>query len=162
MATDATKLIRFAGLDKINEIFDRLPDVIMGELTKQIEKEAEKIVALMEQDKPVGIDGKPIEKLEIGWTWGDAPRGSVTVGRVANNEYGKVGVTVYARGATDSGFGAAWFEFGTRERFHESGKSTGVLPAQPFFWKSYRARRQRLKPNFRSAITRGVNKAKSG
>jgi len=151
------------GLPQLRAAFNRVPEKIRDEVTIQVEREAERLVKQISQQKPVGIDGNPIDEIEVGWTWGAAPRGSITLGSVANNKFAKVQVTVYARGKPGSGFGAAWFEFGTEMRVQKTtGKETGILPAQPFFWPNYRDRRKFIKRNLRAAITRGIKKAMKG
>ena len=127
-----------------------LPDIMQTELTAEIEKTAEMVVKEMRLLNP--LPGS----ISIGWTWGDAPRGSVTVGRVAGREYDRISVTIYAKGDK---FPAAWFEFGTAERFHKSGKSTGRIVASPFFFPVYRANRRRIKTRIKSAVRRAVKKS---
>ena len=128
--------------------FKRVPELVRRELVSQLEKEAKKLVAEMNSLKP-------LKEIEIGWTWGDAPKGSLKIGTVKNREVGKVAITIYAAGAQGSGFSANWFEFGTSPRFHKSGKPTGQILASPFFWPVYRANKKRV----RSSLTRAVNRA---
>lgn len=46
-------------------------------------------------------------------------------------------------------------EYGTRERQHKNGKSTGVGPAMPFFWPAVRLHNKKA----RAAIKRSIGKA---
>lgn len=94
---------------------------------------------------------------EIDWTKGEAPKGSVTVGRAEVK--GGFTVTIYARGRQGSGFSAAWFEFGTAPRVQKTtGRSTGQIVATPFFFPVYRANRQRVLSNLRATLRRAMKK----
>jgi hypothetical protein len=129
--------------------FRQLPQVVNDALTKQVEKEASKLVAEMRFLAPV-------PGLEIAWTWGDAPRGAVVVRQVRNRERADLSVTIYARGRSVD---ARWFEFGTNERVQATtGRRTGRIVAQPFFFPPYRANRQRIRNNIRAALRRAVKK----
>ncbi|EBA06002.1 hypothetical protein [Sagittula stellata] len=97
-------------------------------------------------------------KVDIGWTWGDAPRGSITVGKVGGRETDQIAVTIYATAKQGSGFSAAWFEFGTAERFTKDGKSTGRITAGPYFFPVYRANKRRVLTSLRSTLRRAVRK----
>lgn len=100
--------------------------------------------------------------IEINWTWGDAPKGSVTLGTVRSGKnpgktYDKIAITIYARGR---GFAAMWFEHGTAERFQKStGRRTGRVTAQPFFFPVYRANKKRIRSTINAAVRRGFKKS---
>lgn len=140
------------GASQLHQRFKRVPKLVRDEISAQLEKEATKLVAEMNSIKP-------LPEIQVGWTWGDAPKGALTIGKVANREYAKVSITIYATSANGSGFSAAWFEFGTAPRFHKSGKSTGQITASPFFWPVYRANKKRIRGNVSRAVTRAMKKA---
>ncbi len=50
-------------------------------------------------------------------------------------------------------------EFGTVERFHNNGKSTGVMPAAPFLLPAWRLNRLRAERRIKRAISQGAKKA---
>lgn len=75
----------------------------------------------------------------IGWTWGDAPSGAISLGKA---KAGRLSITIYAGGGEAF---YAWFqEFGTVN-----------MPANPFFFPSYRKLRRKAK----GRVTRKINKA---
>src|SRR5690606_25076602 len=85
----------------------------------------------------------------IGWTWGDAPKGSITLGRVKATKEGDEVITIYA-GTRNKNLGdkdafyVRFVEFGTQN-----------MAPHPFFYPSYRALRRRVK----SRVTREMKKA---
>lgn len=127
-------------------------------LTKSIERQASAVVRemtafLMATNPNVAKD------VTIDWTWGDAPRGSISLGRVGESEYSQLVVTIYARAKSGSGFDAAWFEFGTNERVQKTtGRRTGRITPTPFFFPVYRANKQRVLSNMRSTLRRVIRK----
>jgi HK97 gp10 family phage protein len=78
----------------------------------------------------------------IGWTWGDAPKGSISLGGVARRKDGDEVITIYA--GDDRAFYARWQEFGTQKH-----------SASPFFYPAYRTLKKRIK----SRVTRNMKKA---
>ncbi|MDW9781814.1 HK97-gp10 family putative phage morphogenesis protein [Sinorhizobium meliloti] len=103
-------------------------------------------------------------KDSIGWTWGRAPKGSITIGTVKETG-GDLTITIYA--GSDEAFYARWVEFGTKPHSVAQGADLSRnkrqdepdyhpgMSAQPFFYVSYRANRKRVK----SRITRAINRA---
>lgn len=104
-----------------------------------MEQNADELVQAARQLVPVD-EGKLRDS--IGWTWGDAPAGSISIGSVANNATGTMRITVYA-GDSET-FYARFIEFGTEKS-----------AANPFFFPAYRALRRRM----RGRLTRQINKA---
>lgn len=139
------------GVAKFQKRLRSIPDNVREEVTLAMQRTAERVVKEMRAWNPL-TDAD----IEINWTWGDAPVGSVTVGKVAKTEYDKIGITIYARGRD---FNAWWFEVGTNERFHKSGKSVGSITAQPFFWPVYRANEKSIRRTITAAVRRGVKKS---
>lgn len=125
-----------------------IPAKVEAETKKAMEKSADELVAMMKRLAPVLKDTDPRRRPgdlrdSIGWTWGEAPKGSFTIMKSSGGrEYAGLKITIYA-GNKDA-FYARWVEFGTQK-----------MPAQEFFFPSYRAMRKRIK----SRITREMKKA---
>lgn len=140
------------GVAALRAKFNRVPELVRDELIAAMEKSASEMVSEMNAIAP-------IPEITAGWTWGDMPKGAMKVGKFKGNEYGRIAITIYAT-AIDKDFGdfpaiARWFEFGTSPRAHKSGKSTGQISAQPYFYPVIRGNRSRVK----GRLTRAVNKA---
>lgn len=144
------------GMDELRRVLRAVPDRVQAEIRVELEKIAEAIVADMRRLVPTLKEPDPRRRLgalkdSIGWTWGEAPKGSISVGKVARDPGDRVAITIYAGtrdkrlGGSDA-FYARWVEFGT---------SDPRYPAQPFFWPAYRANRRKLRP----AITRAIKRA---
>jgi hypothetical protein len=141
------------GIDQLRRRFERVAPELRKQLRPELEAIARQIVAQMETLKPNAA-------IAIKWKWGGAPGGSIVLGAVAGAASDSEKISIYATVQTSEypgGFPALarWFEFGTRERFHKSGKSVGSITAQPFFFPVYRAN----KPTIRRRIARKVNQA---
>ncbi len=139
------------GLAQLERRMKRIPLSVREVVRKSMERAAAEIVADMEALKP-------IPEIEIGWTWGDAPAGSLVIQRAGSRDYGGMRITIYARGGQGSGFAAQWFEHGTNERFTRAGKGTGRIKAQPFVYPVWRAWRRRIRARISAAVRRGVKK----
>lgn len=143
-----------------------IPDAIRAELVKQLEKEADKVVEAMRRLVPVRT-GELYRS--IGWTWGDAPAGAIVVGRVAQNEFDRIGIKIYAGGSEGTARRQSRAS-GTRARDQNRSGSFNTdnarlqefgtlnMPANPFFFPAWRAERNRVNANLRRAIKRGVRK----
>lgn len=128
------------GLQQLHARFAKVPDIVRVELEKQIAKEADKIVAELKATAPHKSGDM---RDSIGWTWGDAPKGSLKIGRAFGKDYGKVSATIYV-----GEFYARFLEFGTIK-----------MPASPFFFPVYRASKGQIQTNLRNAVNRAVKKA---
>lgn len=127
------------GLDRLQRKLVRLPQVARDEIRNALAQSAREIADLAESLVPQDT-GKLAGS--IGWTWGDAPKGSMTLAR---GQAGGLTVTVYA--GDDDAFYARWVEFGTQK-----------MAAQPFFFVSYRALRKRASSRIKRAQTRAAKK----
>lgn len=143
------------GLDRLNRKLKALPKAVEEEISKAMEQSANEIVALAKSLAPV--DRGDLQ-MSISWTWGDAPKGSMVIGKVraAGRGAGNLQITVFAGG------GDAWYarfiEFGTAPHINGgrfAGSTNPGTVAQPFFYPAYRASRKRAK----GRVTRAVNKA---
>jgi HK97 gp10 family phage protein len=119
--------------------FAAIPAAVREAARMALERNAEAVVADMKRVAPVD-DGDLRDS--IGWTRGDAPAGTMIIGRVGRQKYGALRITIYAGGST--AFYARFQEFGTVK-----------MSANPFFFPVWRARRRRT----RTSITRAINKA---
>ena len=130
--------------------FYGIPEKIERAVVAEIEVQAAKVVADMKRLVPV--DSGALRD-SIGWTWGDAPKGSVTIGTVRGRSSLRVGVTVYAGTRNKSlGKGDAFYA-----RFQEFG--TVKMAANPFFFPAWRANRSRVKAALSRAAKRGAKSA---
>jgi HK97 gp10 family phage protein len=105
-----------------------------------MEQSATEIVAMMKN--LVAVDDGDLRD-SIGWTWGKAPKGALTIATITGaGSASDLLLTIYA--GNEKAYYARWVEFGTASS-----------SAQPFFYVSYRALKKRTK----SRITRATNKA---
>lgn len=130
------------GLDRLRRKLKRLPQVAKDEIRNALAQSAREIADLAESLVPQD-SGKLAGS--IGWTWGDAPKGAMTLAR---GQAGDLTVTVYA--GDDEAFYARWIEFGTQK-----------MAAQPFFFVSYRALRKRASSRIKRAQTKAAKKVAS-
>lgn len=134
----------------LNRKFKSAPPIIHEKLRDGLERIARDVVAEMQVLNPLPAD------IRIAWTWGDVPRGAVSLGAFGRSDTEGMTIKIYARART---FAATWFEFGTAPRFHKSGKATGQIIAQPFFYPTWRANRRRVKARLTSILRRAVKQA---
>lgn len=137
--------VRIEGRERLNKKFKELPEVIKARLRKVMERSANEIVRDMKRLVPKDTgEGEQ----SIGWTWGDAPKGSIAIfqGEAAQ---GSLRLTIYA------GQGAAF-----HLRFHEFG--TRKMPARPFFFPAYRSNRQRASNRIKNTIRRAAKDVMAG
>lgn len=150
MTVDASKFSR-----KMRDM-----DALVHErLTKAVERWAGRLVA--EMNAMLVISWPALAgKVEIEWTWGDAPAGSISIGKAGKGgSYETLAVTVYARARSGSGISAAWFEFGTNQRRQKkTGRATGRVTANPFFFPVFRANRARILSGLRSTLRTAIRK----
>jgi HK97 gp10 family phage protein len=146
---------RVQGLDRLKRKLLAFPKAVEAEIRKAMETSANEIVALAKSLAPVD-DGDL--QMSISWTWGEAPKGAMVLGRVKSGATasGNMKITVFAGGG--DAYYARWVEFGTAPHLN-GGLFTGTkhpgISAQPFFYPAYRDRRKSAK----GRVTRAVNKA---
>lgn len=131
------------GLDRLQKRFQAIPVKVREAAAEAMEKSAEEIVQLMRQWVPKDSGAGAAS---IGWTWGDAPKGAMTLGTFKGRDFGSLRITIYAGGKTPLGdaFYLTFQEFGTVK-----------MAANPFFFPAWRAR----KKSFRVRLSRAVGKA---
>lgn len=148
------------GVEKFRARMRDMPENVREELVVSMQRAADRLV---DEIRVVMYTRTPLTdaEVEVNWTWGEAPVGAITIGTVHGGrnkglQYEKMKVTVYAVGR---GIRARWFERGTPERRHKSGKPVGKIKATPFFYPTYRANRDGIKRAMTSAVRRAVRKS---
>jgi HK97 gp10 family phage protein len=127
-----------------------IPQNIRDEVARELEVQAAKVVADMKLLVPVDTGAL---RDSIGWTWGNAPTGSVSIGTVNGRQFARMAITIYA-GTRDKSLGerdafyARFQEFGTKD-----------MPANPFFYPAWRANKTRVKASLTRAVKRAVKRA---
>lgn len=147
------------GIAEVRARFKAVPARVRDEVKAEVERQAGRIVAQMRQLQPYST-------IRIGWTWGDAPAGSLVLARSsAGTDFGRVAATIYAIGPLlrDSRVPvtlAEVAEHGTRARRQRTtGRSTGRMPATPYFYPVYRANRRGMRAAISRAVTRAVKQS---
>ncbi len=131
------------GLPKLRKKLEALVAVGRDEIRRAMETSADEIVALAKNLVPVD---KGDLKDSIGWTWGKAPKGAMTLGKVQSDGVdSEFTITIYA--GSSEAYYARWVEFGTQK-----------MAAQPYFYPSYRALRRRSKSRVTRAVTKAIKK----
>ena len=148
------------GREQLRQFFDQIPTAIRREVADEMEKQANTIVREMNALKP-------LPEIVVAWTWGDEPQGTLKIGRVATAKSARLAITIYATATTTvypKGFPAiaAWAEFGTDPRFQKTtGRYTGMIMANPYFFPVFRANRSRARGAITRAVKRGLKKVRN-
>lgn len=132
------------GLTKLQRKLDRMPIVAKDHIRAEMEKTANEIVTMMKSLAPVLKEPDPRRRAgalrdSIGWTWGKAPKYSTVVAAVKSSIGGDLTLTIYA-GNSEARY-AHLLEFGTYK-----------MPAQPYFYVSWRAGRKGARRRVRKAV----------
>lgn len=139
--------------------FRESPKIIHERLEKGLARIGDDVVREMNVLNP--LPGTII----IDWTWGDAPAGSVKLGAFGKADREGMTITIFATarpGEYPGGFPAIarWWEFGTLNRVQKTtGRRTGSIPAQPYFWPVWRSNRSRVKARLTGILRRAIRKA---
>lgn len=153
-------MTKIKGLDRLNRKLAKLPAVAKQMIRQAMEAKANEIVAMMKNLVPVD-DGTLRDS--IGWTWGKAPKGSLTLASVQATGDSDMTLTIYA--GNKEAFYARWVEFGTA-RHENSGLFAGSVhpgtTAQPFFFVSWRANKRRTVRAIRKASRDSAKKVATG
>lgn len=128
------------GYDRLVQRWTRVPQLIQDNVRLAMEKLATEIVKEMKAAAPRD-QGDLAES--IGWTWGDAPAGALTIGSFRGRSYGALSLTIYA-----GAFYARFQEFGTVK-----------MPAQPFFFPVWRKKKRGFKARMRNAVRAALRAA---
>ena len=119
-----------------------IPSLISAEVKPVMEACAEELVQLMRSIAPKDT-GKGAGS--IGWTWGDAPKGAISLDTVKVNDRASR-IIIYAAGGEQ--FYMRFQEFGTKE-----------AAARPFFWPAYRSKKASIRRRLAAAVRAGIAKA---
>ncbi|CUW44449.1 hypothetical protein B3286c1_1781 [Brucella vulpis] len=124
-----------------------IPEAIRKAASDAMEKGAQEVVDMMKRRVP--RDTGELAST-TGWTWGDAPKGSMVIGEVQNRKYNTMRIVIFA--------GSEKTRVGSRNQFqlarlHEFG--TQEMGPKPFFFGSWRASKTRV----RSRVTRAIREA---
>ena len=130
------------GLDALRRRWARIPQLMQDNVRIALEKLADEIVKEMKAAAPKGETLRLVDS--IGWTWGDAPAGAMTIGRAKRSggsdlAYGTMQITIYAGGG--DAFYAIYQELGTVN-----------MLARPFFFNVWRQKKKGLKRRVQNAI----------
>ncbi|ETX26603.1 HK97 gp10 family phage protein [Roseivivax isoporae] len=136
------------GLSQFRARWGSLPTRVRKAVIETLEQNAEELVQEMKANAPE-LSGEL--RKSIGWTWGDAPEGSMTLGRVRGDDEALV-ITIYAGNEKTMVTNSRGIRF-QNAKLQEFG--TKEMPANPYFFPVYRLRKRRIK----SRLTRNVNKA---
>lgn len=142
------------GRDRLLRKLNALPQAAERRIKAAMEAAADDIVSMMKRLAPVD-DGDL--QMSISWTWGDAPKGSMTVATVSRRRGGGPRITIFA--GNREAYYARWVEFGTSPHLNGgifAGSTNPGTRAQPFFFVSFRANRRRTKSTISRAITRAA------
>lgn len=154
------------GLSSFQRRMRAIPQAVKDAVRPAMEKSAAEIVALAKALVPVDEGAL---RDSIGWTWGDAPTGSMVLASSASAE---MNITIYA--GNDEAYYARWVEFGTQsgvfgqrvsdkgagnKQSHagrKSGRTHSGTDAQPFFFPAYRLGKKRAVSRIKRAVAKAV------
>lgn len=146
----SAKILR---LKELQRKLDRLPGKVKARIREAMEQGANEIV---EMAKSLVPDDTGALRDSIGWTYGRAPKGAMTLGKVEATG-GDLTITIYA--GNSEAFYARWVEFGTSQHT-AGGKFAGstipAIPASPYFYVSFRTLRRKVKARISRGITRAA------
>ena len=134
--------------------FQQVPEGAKAGTRKALRTSGNEAKRIIRGDAPKGRTLRLVRSID--WSWGDPPPGVLGAGdrRSATPVPEDMRISIYAGGKKAPH--AHLVHNGTGPRVRKSdGVSTGVMPAQPFFWPNIRSLRRRQK----SRITREANKA---
>lgn len=128
------------GLDRLKrKLTVTIPARVRDRTRNAMEKGANEIVAMAKSFVPV--DSGDLRD-SIGWTWGDAPKGTITLASSKPTDGGDR-ITIYA--GNDKAFYARFVEFGTQK-----------MAPHPFFYPAYRTLKRRVKSRITREIKKGI------
>lgn len=148
------------GLDRLNRKLKALPEAADKAIRPVMERIATDVVSLAKSLAPVE-DG--LLRDSINWTWGEAPKGTIVLGKVKKNTTGNLAITIFA--GDDRAFYARWVEFGTSPHINGgiwAGTKHPGTRAQPFFYPAWRAYRKGAKSKMGRAINKSAKKVAQG
>lgn len=151
---------RVIGLDRLNRKLKALPQAAADAVRPVMEKIAGEMVSLAKGLVPVEYGDL---KASIDWTWGEAPKGSIVLGKVKRKQSGNLVITIFA--GNDKAFYARWVEFGTSPHINGgifAGSKHPGTRGQPFFYPAWRAIRKSAKSRIGRSIGKSARKVAQG
>lgn len=130
---------KFVGMERVRRNISDVKEAAQKAAADAMERGANEVVDTAKSFVPYR-DGAL--RRSIGWTWGNAPAGSISIGTIRGRQYSALRITIYA--GNKEAFYARFQEFGTVK-----------MAANPFFFVAWRINRRRIK----SRVTRETNKA---
>lgn len=150
---------------RVRAQLERTPQIAVVAASRAMEEGAQEIVSLMKQLVPVRYGNL---RDSIGWTWGNAPAGTVKIDTIKSGkneglQYGTIKITFYA-GNRSAGFDKAFYahmvEFGTSPHYQPNlGRMHPGTTAQPFFYPAWRTHKAKFKRKIRAAVRRAIKEA---
>lgn len=135
------------GLDKLKrKLTKTIPEAVVNTTIKAMEAGADEVVGMMRRLAPK--DSGALAQ-SINWTWGDAPKGSMVLGKSSPTKDG-LRITIYAGDASTMVGEREQFQIARLQEF-----GTQHMQANPYFFPSWRALRKRV----RGRVTRQMRKA---
>lgn len=145
---------RVQGIPSLQRKLTRLRENTAPKVMQAMEIAADRVVSMAKNLVPVNTGDL---RDSIGWTWADAPKGSI---KIASVQTGAMRLTIFA--GNEKAFYARWIEFGTAPHA-QGGKFAGTehpgTTPQPFFFPSYRANKKEVVVGIRKAIRDAVREA---
>lgn len=138
-------MVKIVGLKELNRKLDAIAPSMQRAVRESMEQGAQEVVNLARSLVPERTGRL---KDSIGWTWGDPPKGSLTLARSSRVRItgGTTSrITIYA--GNETAFYVRWVEFGT-----------AAQAANPFFFPAWRTLKRRIV----ARNNRNVNKALRG
>jgi hypothetical protein len=140
------------GADRLRRKLNQLPDAYQREIFLAFEQGAEDATRMMRGLVPTDTGAL---KASIGWTWGEAPSGSMRIGGLDHSPPNPDSPDADKRITISAGdakaYYARWVEFGTLQR-----------PAQPYFFPSWRSVRKSVQSRNRRAMSKVARKVAAG
>ena len=134
------------GVDSLKSKLAKMPALVEMRAKAAMEKGADEIVAMMKRLVPVD-DGDLRDS--IGWTWGEAPKGSVKIAGSRKRGPNDLFLTIYA--GNEKAYYARWVEFGTVK-----------MARKAFFFPSYRALETRTRRRVLMASRKALKEVAAG
>ena len=128
-----------------------IPKHVREAMRDAMEKGATETVAMMKRLVPVATGEL---RDSIGWTWGDAPAGSMVIGTVGTTKYATMRIVDLRREREDAGRqsqaipAGALIEFGTK----------AACQGQPYFFPCWRTMKKRTLVAHRAATRQAIKK----
>lgn len=133
-----------------------LPDAAREMIAPAMEASAQDVVDLARSLVPTH---RGVLRASIDWTWGDAPKGSIVLGRVRSTGRGAGNMQITVFAGNEQAYYARWVEFGTKPHTnagsHKGTHNPGTA-ARPFFYPAYRAVKKKVKSRVSRAVTKSA------